>query len=168
MRIGRVWKTYYVSWSSVFHWSWFDCCLSSWWFMVSDFTLMWVCFVLVLDIAICYLSVDWQSSHMLCCLPFVLLWLSGVGCFLGLPCVETGLCCLLRWAVEFCIFCCWIEATLVSTLWCNAVWFCRNKENVAGPSSGCVHWCVMFWGLSLSFSWNVPPCLLSMVHKVLL
>ena len=64
--------------------------------MVSDFTLMWVCFVLVLDIAIFYLSVDWQSSHMLCCLPFVLLWLSGVGRFLGLPCVETGLCCLLR------------------------------------------------------------------------
>ena len=53
---------------------------------------MLVCFVLVVDIDLCRLSVDWQSSYMLCCLPFVSLRLSGIDRFLGLPCVETGLC----------------------------------------------------------------------------
>ena len=52
---------------------------------------MLVWFVLVVVLALCHLSVDWQSSHMLCYLPFVLLRLSGIGRFLGLPFVETGL-----------------------------------------------------------------------------
>ena len=52
---------------------------------------MLVCFVLVVNIALCHLSGVWQSSHMLCCLHFVSLSISGVGRFLGLPCVETGL-----------------------------------------------------------------------------
>ena len=60
--------------------------------MVLDGVLMLVCFVVVVDTALCLLDVDWQSLCMLCFLPFILFHLSGFGFFLGLSCVETGQC----------------------------------------------------------------------------
>ena len=37
--------------------------------MVSDRMLMLVYFKLIVDIALCHMSVHWQSSRTLCCLP---------------------------------------------------------------------------------------------------
>lgn len=119
-------------------------------------------------IGLCCLSVDWHSSHMLWCLPSVSLQLPGVGHFLGLPCVETGLRWLFSSAVEFCIICCWPEAALVGIPWCNAAWLCRIEESVEWLSSRCDNQCVIVSALFLGFSWNFPPYRLSMAQMVLL
>ena len=53
--------------------------------MVADRMLMLVCFALVVNIALFFMSVDWRSSHIAFLSAFC-----GVDNFLGLPCVETG------------------------------------------------------------------------------